>query len=166
MILTVTLNPAIDISYILDKLNIDGVNRVSKVSKTAGGKGLNVSRVLALSGESVLATGFYGGPLSRQINQELSKLDIEDKFVSISGETRNNIAILHEGKQTEILEAGPSILQNEAEQFLKNLSEIIQNTSKYFKYFKIFRNSSYTLNTSKCFKYFKILQILQNTSNT
>ena len=60
MILTVTLNPSIDISYPLEELKLDTVNRVSEVSKTAGGKGLNVTRVLAESGETVGATGFVG----------------------------------------------------------------------------------------------------------
>ena len=50
MILTVTLNPSIDISYPLEELKLDTVNRVSEVSKTAGGKGLNVPRALADSG--------------------------------------------------------------------------------------------------------------------
>ena len=47
MILTVTMNPSIDISYPLDVLQLDTVNRVAEVSKTAGGKGLNVTRVLS-----------------------------------------------------------------------------------------------------------------------
>ena len=58
MILTVTLNPSIDISYPLDELTLDTVNRVSEVKKTAGGKGLNVTRVLSEIGDNVTATGF------------------------------------------------------------------------------------------------------------
>ncbi len=54
MILTLTLNPSVDISYPLTALKLDDVNRV-QVSKTAGGKGLNVTRVLAQVGEPVLA---------------------------------------------------------------------------------------------------------------
>lgn len=46
MILTVTLNPSVDIRYNLEHFELDAVNRVNNVSKTAGGKGLNVSRVL------------------------------------------------------------------------------------------------------------------------
>ena len=61
MILTVTMNPSIDISYPLEELKIDTVNRVSEVSKTAGGKGLNVTRVLAEIGDNVAATGLIGG---------------------------------------------------------------------------------------------------------
>lgn len=129
MILTVTLNPAIDISYRLDELDLNTVNRVSEVSKTAGGKGLNVSRVLALSGERVIATGFYGGPLASQIHQELDALEIKDGFVEIAGKTRNNIAILHQKQQTEILEAGPAITLDEVERFLEYFSEVTTGVS-------------------------------------
>jgi len=55
MILTVTMNPSIDISYPLEELKINTVNRVAEVSKTAGGKGLNVTRVLAEIGDHVAA---------------------------------------------------------------------------------------------------------------
>ena len=72
MILTVTLNPSIDISYPLEELKLDTVNRVSEVSKTAGGKGLNVTRVLAESGETVGATGFVGGTNGQFIFHEMS----------------------------------------------------------------------------------------------
>ena len=50
MILTVTMNPSVDISYPLEKFNLDTVNRISKVSKTPGGKGLNVTRVTETAG--------------------------------------------------------------------------------------------------------------------
>ena len=56
MILTVTMNPSIDTAYHIDHLVIDDVNRVVP-EKTAGGKGLNVSRVLVQLGDEVLATG-------------------------------------------------------------------------------------------------------------
>lgn len=68
MILTLTLNPSVDISYPLTALKLDDVNRVQEVSKTAGGKGLNVTRVLAQVGEPVLASGFIGGELGQLIS--------------------------------------------------------------------------------------------------
>ena len=68
MILTLTLNPSVDISYPLTALKLDDVNRV-QVSKTAGGKGLNVTRVLAQVGEPVLASGFIGGELGQFITK-------------------------------------------------------------------------------------------------
>lgn len=60
MILTVTMNPSIDTAYQLEKLAVDDVNRVEPI-KTAGGKGLNVTRVLGQLGDDVVATGLLGG---------------------------------------------------------------------------------------------------------
>lgn len=124
MILTVTLNPSVDISYPLDCLALDTVNRVAHVSKTAGGKGLNVTRVLAEAGQSVVATGFIGGKLGDFVIHQLQEQGIFNQFFKIKGETRNCIAILHEGMQTEILEAGPYIDVDEAEGFLNHMSII------------------------------------------
>src|SRR5690625_154318 len=118
MILTITLNPAVDIGYQLDGLAIDTVNRVSEVSKTAGGKGLNVARVVRQIGAEVGASGFLGGPLGDFIRKEIGRINIHDYFVPIEGETRNCIAVLHDGKQTEILESGPTISKEEAENFI------------------------------------------------
>ena len=120
MILTVTLNPSIDISYPLDELTLDTVNRVSEVKKTAGGKGLNVTRVLSEIGDNVTATGFIGGKLGDFLTSRLDQNGIQHRFFPIHGETRNCIAILHEGLQTEVLEAGPMIDRDEADGFLNH----------------------------------------------
>ncbi|WP_064429749.1 tagatose-6-phosphate kinase [Streptococcus equi] len=124
MILTVTLNPSIDISYPLNRLTLDAVNRVDRTTKTAGGKGLNVTRVLAEAGQSVVATGFIGGKLGDFVIHQLQEQGISNQFFKIKGETRNCIAVLHEGMQTEILEAGPYIDMDEAEGFLNHMSII------------------------------------------
>lgn len=126
MILTITLNPAVDIGYKLDSFTTNAVNRVNDVSKTAGGKGLNVARVLNELEEPVAVSGFLGGNLGEFIRQEVYKLNIKDFFVNISGETRNCIAMIHKGKQTEILESGPTITKDEATKFLKEFSEFAQ----------------------------------------
>ena len=123
MILTITLNPAVDISYKLENLSLNTVNRIEDVSKTAGGKGLNVARVLHQLGENVAASGFLGGSLGEFIRSRLATIGIQDFFVSISGETRNCIAVIHEGKQTEILESGPVITASEAALFLEKFTE-------------------------------------------
>ena len=113
-ILTLTLNPSVDISYPLNHLELDTVNRVSTTRKTAGGKGLNVARVIAQLGQKVAGSGFLGGD------------NIENWFMQISGETRNCIAILHDdGKQTEILESGPEITATEADDFLDHLEKYL-----------------------------------------
>ena len=126
MILTVTMNPSVDISYPLEKFNLDTVNRVAKAIKTPGGKGLNVTRVLKQLDDKVTATGLIGGALGIDIQKKLTEMGIENKFFEISGETRNCIAILHEGNQTEILENGPIISQSESEKFLEYFEKLVQ----------------------------------------
>ena len=126
MILTVTMNPAVDISYSLEKFELDTVNRVLKINKTPGGKGLNVTRVLKQVGNKVIATGLLGGVLGIDIQKKLSEKGIEHRFFEISGETRNCIAILHEGKQTEILEDGPVITLAESEKFLQHFEKLVK----------------------------------------
>ena len=126
MILTVTMNPSIDISYPLEELKIDTVNRVAEVSKTAGGKGLNVTRVLAEIGDNIAATGLIGGTNGEFLLQNLHP-NVRQCFYNISGDTRNCIAILHEGKQTEILEAGPTITADEANGFLHHFKSLMES---------------------------------------
>lgn len=125
MILTVTLNPSIDISYPLDEsFKLDTVNRVSKTSKTAGGKGLNVTRVLSEVGEDVVATGLIGGRQGQYLIDQLEQKAIKNQFYQIKGETRNCIAILYEGLQTEILESGPFVDKDEADGFMYHMQII------------------------------------------
>lgn len=127
MILTVTMNPSVDISYPMEHLKLDTVNRVSSVSKTAGGKGLNVTRVLKLLGNDPIATGVVGGYLGESIQAKLNEEDIHHQFSIISGETRNSIAILHDdGKQTEILESGPTLTEKDQESFLLLFQQLIK----------------------------------------
>ena len=126
MILTVTMNPSVDISYPLDKFHLDTVNRVSKAIKTPGGKGLNVTRVLKQLDDEVIATGFIGGALGMDIQKKLAEIKIKNEFFEISGETRNCIAILHEGNQTEILENGPTITQSESKDFLEHFEKLVK----------------------------------------
>ncbi|MDO4679792.1 MAG: hexose kinase [Aerococcus sp.] len=127
MILTVTLNPSIDISYPLDHLHIDDVNRIKQVRRTAGGKGLNVARVVSELEEDVIATGFVGGNYGEELKQLLDRDGIQHDFTPIAGDTRECIAILHDdGNQTEILEAGPTISQEERSAFIENFKRLIQ----------------------------------------
>ena len=128
MILTVTMNPSIDVSYPLEVLHIDTVNRIEKVSKTAGGKGLNVSRVLSQLNAPLKATGVVGGKFGDYLTEQLDKDGIPHSFSKIDGETRSCIAILHEGKQTEILESGPEVTAEEQEAFVAHFEELMADT--------------------------------------
>lgn len=125
MIISITMNPSIDISYPLEKFNLDTTNRVVNVTKTAGGKGLNVTRVLKQAGADVLASGLLGGHLGAFIQAQLDQENIDHDFFEIGGETRNCIAILHQGKQTEILEQGPTISAEEAGDFLNYFEHLV-----------------------------------------
>ena len=84
MILTVTMNPSIDTRYQLDTLVIDDVNRVTP-AKTAGGKGLNVSRVLRQLGDDVLATGLLGGHMGAYMRELMEADGIPNDFTPIAG---------------------------------------------------------------------------------
>lgn len=117
MILTITPNPSIDISYVLEDFVLDDINRVRKVSKTAGGKGLNVARVARLLGAEVVATGFLGGRLGEWMVENLERSGIKPLFAKTDGEVRNCISILHRDKQTEILEEGPRLSRKDEEAF-------------------------------------------------
>lgn len=125
MILTITLNPSVDITYKLDDLKIGNINRVTNYVKTPGGKGINVSKVLKQLGNEVGATGFLGGTNGDYIKNGINELDIKDYFYSIGENTRNCIAVMDRGVQTEILEAGPRIDEKIASEFLKEFEELL-----------------------------------------
>lgn len=129
MIITVTLNPSIDISYPLEKFNLDTVNRVSQVSKTAGGKGLNVTRVLHDLQGDVIATGVLGGNFGNYIRQQLDAIPVKHDFTDIDQETRFCLAILHEDNQTEILEAGPQVSDQEQETFVQTFERLLEQAT-------------------------------------
>ncbi|PJN90130.1 hexose kinase [Bacillus sp. mrc49] len=129
MIVAVTMNPSVDISYPLNRFEFDDVNRVETVSKTAGGKGLNVARVIAQMKEDVICTGVVGGTIGDYIVQQLDERNIRNDFLRIDSESRNCIAILHEGMQTEILESGPTLTEQEGIAFLEKFEGLITSAS-------------------------------------
>ncbi|MDA1476462.1 hexose kinase [Bacillus changyiensis] len=127
MLLAVTLNPSVDISYRLDQLKLDDVNRVADTSKTAGGKGLNVARVAHLLGMDVISTGVLGGSLGQLIERLLDQDQMKHQFLHTNQEPRNCIAILHEQMQTEILESGPTLTKDDQKLFLNHFRQLLNN---------------------------------------
>ncbi|PKM50002.1 MAG: 1-phosphofructokinase [Firmicutes bacterium HGW-Firmicutes-7] len=115
MILTVTMNPAIDKIYMIDNYQIGEVHRPSDMIASAGGKGLNVARVAKLMGEEVSTTGPLGGGNGAYIKKEIEKLGIKPHFCDIEGETRIciNITDVINQQCTEILESGPTLNETE-----------------------------------------------------
>jgi 1-phosphofructokinase family hexose kinase len=125
MLLSVTLNPCIDHAVFLDALHLGDTNRIQRVERDAGGKGLNVSRIYAALGGSTAATGFLGGLPASFIRDVLSAERVQDFFVSIHGYSRTNISIEDSSGNppTTLNEKGPFISPQEAEA-LKNVIQI------------------------------------------
>lgn len=114
-VLVVTLNPSIDTQYFLDSPPVPGVQRVSKVERTAGGKGLNVARVLKKLGSDLVCTGFSGGQNGQWIQEKLTISGIEHQFAEVQGDTRICLAFIsqEDHQPIEVLEAGPEISVSE-----------------------------------------------------
>lgn len=94
MIITVTLNPAIDQTLVLDRLTMGDTNRVRESRIDPGGKGINVSRVLRELGRESLATGLAPGSLGRFIEHSLLDQGILCDFVHTRGQTRTNLTVV------------------------------------------------------------------------
>ena len=91
MIYTVTLNPSIDFIVRLDELTLGSVNRMTSDDKYAGGKGINVSRVLKRLAIDNTATGFIGGFTGRFVTEGLDAEGITTDFVEVDQDTRINV---------------------------------------------------------------------------
>lgn len=126
MILTITLNPAIDKVYEIEDFSVGQVFRPKAMTDTAGGKGLNVARVIHLLGEKVMVTGFLGGHNGQLIGERLRAAGITSHFLEIEGETRVCIAIMDRQNHTstEILEPGPQVEANDALAFLDHYDRL------------------------------------------
>jgi 1-phosphofructokinase/tagatose 6-phosphate kinase len=123
MIITVTLNAAIDKSLSVPSFQLGRRHRTVERRALAGGKGVNIARMLKTLGQPVIATGFQGGPTGTQIVAQLSEESILHDFVRIREESRTNTAVLDPttGEQTEINEQGPTVDADEVEQFREKL---------------------------------------------
>lgn len=122
MIVTVTMNPAIDKTVDVDKLECGGLNRIKHVELDAGGKGINVSKTIHELGGSSIATGFIAGSSGKIIENVMNEWKIENDFIEVSGETRTNTKVFEEnGELTELNEPGPEVEEKDVEALLKKL---------------------------------------------
>ncbi len=123
MIITVTLNAAIDKSLSVPNFRLGRRHRTVEQTTLPGGKGVNVARTLKTLGQPVIATGFAGGATGTRIVEALTEEAILNDFVRIREESRTNTAVLDptNGEQTEINERGPAVSARELELFRDKL---------------------------------------------
>ena len=123
MIITVTLNAAIDKTLAVPNFRLGRRHRAVEQTAMAGGKGVNVARALRALGQPVIATGVAGGPTGTRIIEHLTEEGILNDFVRIREESRTSTAVVDptSGEQTEINEHGPHVTEAELELFVDKL---------------------------------------------
>jgi 1-phosphofructokinase family hexose kinase len=123
MIITVTLNTAIDKTLSVPNFRLGRRHRTVEQTTMPGGKGVNVARVLKTLGTPVIATGLAGGATGTRIVDQLTQLSVLSDFVRIREESRTNTAVIDptNGEQTEINERGPKVSEQETELFVDKL---------------------------------------------
>jgi 1-phosphofructokinase family hexose kinase len=123
VILTVTLNAAIDRTVAVPNFQLGRRHRAVESRTLAGGKGINIARALGTLGKPVIATGFVGGPTGMRVLEHLREEAVLSDFTRIAGETRINLAVIDptSGEQTEINERGPAVSPEEVVRFVERL---------------------------------------------
>ncbi len=131
MILTVTLNAAIDRTVAVPSFRLGHRHRAVERRTVAGGKGVNVARALKLLGRPVIATGLAGGPTGSRILEQLTEESILNDFTRIGDESRTNLAVIDptSGEQTEINERGPNVAAGEVDRFVEKLLYLAQGAA-------------------------------------
>ena len=123
MIITVTLNAAIDKTLEVPNFRLGRRHRSVEQTTMAGGKGVNVARALKRLGQPVIATGLAGGPTGTRIVEQLTDESILNDFVRIRQESRTSTLVVDptSGTQTEINEWGPKVSETELEMLLEKV---------------------------------------------
>ncbi len=131
MIITVTLNTAIDKTLSVPNFRLGRRHRTVEQTTMPGGKGVNVARVLKTLGAPVIATGLAGGATGTRIVEQLTQLSVLSDFVRIREESRTNTAVIDPttGEQTEINERGPKVSEQETELFVDKLLYLAKGAS-------------------------------------
>ena len=131
MILTVTLNAALDRTVAVPRIRLGNRHRAVEARRAPGGKGVNVARALQHLGEPVIATGLAGGATGARIAELLAAEHVLTDFTEVAGESRTNISIVDptSGEQTEINERGPEVSPSEVERFAERLRYLARGAS-------------------------------------
>lgn len=130
MILTVTLNPAVDEEYFVPEFRPGGWFRTTKSARSPGGKGINISMLLAQYGYTSTATGFLAGFNGEYIRNAMRRSRIPTNFVHVQGETRTNMYVTDEtgNMETGISEQGPHIPPEAVNRLRKVYARILPRT--------------------------------------
>jgi 1-phosphofructokinase/tagatose 6-phosphate kinase len=128
MILTVTLNAAIDRTLAVPNFHVGRRHRAVEQTAVAGGKGVNVARALKALGRPVLATGTAGGGTGGRIIELLDHEGITNDFVRIAEESRMSTAVIDptDGVTTEVNERGPALSASERERAVERVIYLAQ----------------------------------------
>jgi 1-phosphofructokinase family hexose kinase len=128
MIITVTLNAAVDRTLVVPNFRLGRRHRTVEQTTLPGGKGVNVARAIKRLGKPVIATGFAGGATGTRVVEALTDESILNDFVRIRDDSRTNTAVLDPttGVQTEINERGPEVTASELELFRDKLLYLAQ----------------------------------------
>jgi len=124
-ILTLTLNPALDLTVELSRLEAGQVNRSDEMHTHAAGKGVNVAQVLADLGHQLTVSGFLGEDNLQAFETLFAKRGFVDAFIRVPGETRSNIKVAeHDGRITDINGPGPVVDAAAQQALLERLLQI------------------------------------------
>ncbi|CAL9339448.1 1-phosphofructokinase [Streptomyces sp. DH-12] len=132
MILTVTLNVALDVTYGVDSLRPRTSHRVGSVHRRAGGKGVNVARVLAGRGRDVAVTGLVGGPTGALVREDLRAVPgLRDELVPVAGDSRQTVTVVSgdDGDATVFNEQGPQVSPREWRTFAERFAVLVREAS-------------------------------------
>ncbi|MFJ5833663.1 1-phosphofructokinase family hexose kinase [Streptomyces sp. NPDC093089] len=131
MIVTVTLNAALDVTWEVSDLRPRTSHRVLAAHERPGGKGINVARVLAFLGHAPLATGLTGGPTGRLIHDGLRSTGIRTSFVTVAGESRRTVGIVsrNDGDATVFNGLGPDVTATEWASFVGHFATAVRGAS-------------------------------------
>lgn len=131
MVLTVTLNAALDLTYEAEHVAWGGVNRVDSVVGRAGGKGINVARTLQQLGRPVTVAGLAGGATGAAVREELAAAGLDHRLTSIAGDSRRTVTVHSRADAvvTALNEPGPEVSEEEWRGFLGEFDVLLEGAS-------------------------------------
>jgi 1-phosphofructokinase len=125
MIVTVTMNPALDKTAEIARLEPRRLNRLANVRVDAGGKGVNVSKMIKVLGGESVCTGFAGGGAGKELCERIGQMGIRHRFLPVGGVTRTNLKIIEaDGGLTELNEPGVAVTDAEMRALLEQVKEL------------------------------------------